>query len=375
MTAPDTTTWARGHRSTLLIVGGFVLAVVVATVVGTGGNGRTARYDPANAGPVGGQAVAMVLADQGIDIEVARTADELDRAVVGEDTVIVVTSTEQLGTNTVKRLMAHARGHRVVLIDPGQDVVEAVGAKADIDPIVPEEGLPADCQDEMFTGLTLDVDTALLYTGDSGCFESKGSSVLVASERVTLFGGGEALTNDQVLRGDNAAIGLRLLGQGGDLVWYVPDITDVGPDEGFGVVALLPQWIVPGLWIAAISIVALVVWRARRLGSPSTEPLPVVVRAIETTHSRGRLYRKSQDRAHAASVLRAAARGRATRRQGVGASRDADAVIRSVAHRTGRPQSDVAGLIGPDAAAPESDRDLIVLANRLAELEGEELST
>jgi hypothetical protein len=310
-----------------------------------------------------------------VDVEVARSADELDQATMGEDTVIVVTSTEQLGTNTVKRLMAHARGHRIVLIDPGQDVVEAVGAKADIDPIVPEEGIPADCQDEMFTGLTLDVDTALLYTGDSGCFESKGSSVLVARERVTLFGGGEGLTNDQVMRGDNAAVGLRLLGQGEDLVWYVPDIADVGPDEGFGVMALLPPWIVPGLWIAAISTVALVVWRARRLGSPSTEPLPVVVRAIETTQSRGRLYRKSEDRAHAASVLRATAMTRATRRQGIGASRDPDAVIRSVAHHTGRPQSDVASLIGPEAAAPESDRDLIVLANRLAELEGEELST
>ena len=33
-----------------------------------------------------------------------------------------------------------------------------------------------------------------------------------------------------------------------------------------------------------------------------------MVKAIETTRSRGRLYRKAGDRAHAAEVLRAAAR-------------------------------------------------------------------
>ncbi len=37
-----------------------------------------------------------------------------------------------------------------------------------------------------------------------------------------LFGADQALTNDQILRADNAAVALRLLGQDDRLVWYVP---------------------------------------------------------------------------------------------------------------------------------------------------------
>ncbi len=60
-------------------------------------------------------------------------------------------------------------------------------------------------------------------------------------------------------------------------------------------------------------------WRGRRLGPLATEPLPVVVKAIETTRSRGRLYRKSGDRAHAADALRSATRARAATRLRLGA--------------------------------------------------------
>ena len=57
----------------------------------------------------------------------------------------------------------------------------------------------------------------------------------------------------------------------------------------------------PGLWIAGATVVALLLWRVRRLGPLVTEPLPVIVKAIETARSRGRLYRKAGDRAHAAA--------------------------------------------------------------------------
>ena len=73
--------------------------------------------------------------------------------------------------------------------------------------------------------------------------------------------------------------------------------------------------------MTAIAVLALLVWRSRRLGALASEPLPVVVKAIETTRSRGRLYRKAGDRDHAAGALRAAARVRAAERLGLGTSR------------------------------------------------------
>lgn len=364
------TTWWRRHRAMLLVAGGFLLAVVVAVVLG-GDEGRTAKYDPDNAGPAGAQALARVLDDQGIDVTVARSADELDETAVDSDTVVVVTSTEQLGENTIERLLDHTRGSRLVLVEPRPDIVDAVGISAEINPVFPDADVAARCADELFDGLTVEVDSALGYGDDSGCFATDDSSLVLEQNGVTLFGAGEAMTNDQVLRADNAAVSLRLLGQGDNLVWYIPSFEDVGADEGLGVTSLIPRWIQPGLWIVAIATIFLVVWRSRRLGALSTEPLPVSVLAIETTRSRGRLYRKAQDRAHAAAVLRTAARSRAVSRLGLGSQHDEAALIRDLARHTGRPEGEIAALVGSDAEPPTSDHALITLARDLNELDRE----
>lgn len=364
-------TWWRRHRSMLLVACGFLLAVVVAVVLGAVDEGRTAPYDPDNAGPDGSRALARVLDDQGVDVEVARSADELDETTVGADTVVVVTSTSELGKNTVDRLLEHARGSRLVLVEPGIDVLAAVDAPVQTDQVIPDRGVPADCDDPKFRGLTLEVDFAIGYGGGSGCFGQDDVSMVLERNGVTLFGGGEAMTNDQALRGDNAAVSLRLLGQSGSLVWYVPTFEDVGADEGLGVTALLPRWIEPGLWIAAMATILLILWRARRLGALSTEPLPVSVMAIETTRSRGRLYRKAQDRAHAAEVLRTAARARAAARSGLGVTHDQDALIKNLARQTGRPEAEVTALVSSDAEPPSTDRALITLARELTELDRE----
>lgn len=366
-----TASWRQRHGAMLIVVGAFLIAVVVSITLGSGDEGRTARYDPDNAAADGAQALARVLDDEGVDVSVARSADELDDTAVGPDTLVVVTSTEDLGENTVDRLLERVRGSRLVLVDPGPDVVDAVGVSTESARVVPDKGLDADCDDPTFAGLTVEVDSAVVYDGGDGCFEEDAGSVVLEQHGVTLFGGGEAMTNDQILRGDNAAVSLRLLGQGENLLWYVPRFEDVGADEALGVTSLLPRWIEPGLWLVAIAAVFLIVWRARRLGPLSTEPLPVVVMAIETTRSRGRLYRKAKDRSHAAAALRSAARTRAARRLGLGAGHDHDALIRDLARQTGRPAAEIAALIGTDADTPTSDRDLIKLARDLTELDRE----
>ena len=111
--------------------------------------------------------------------------------------------------------------------------------------------------------------------------------------------------------------------------------------------------------------------RGRRLGPLSVEPLPVVVRAIETTRSRGRLYRRAGDRTHAAAILRGAARARAAERLRLGSHPDPDALVRDLARHTGRSAGEIAWLVGPDVPPPTTDHDLITLATRLAELDEE----
>jgi hypothetical protein len=365
--APPWWGFAVRHRASLAIVLGVVAALAV--VVLLGGGARTgAALDPDNPGPDGAQALARVLDDQGVDVTVARDADALDANAVAADTTVVVTSTELLGERTTRRLLAHTRGVPLVLVDPGPGLVDTVGLSEPPSRVTLDDGWEAQCSDPLFAGLRVEVDRALAYPGD-GCFPGEDGSLVVESGDVVLFGLSEALTNGQVLRADNAAAAVRLLGQHDRLVWYVPTIDDLPASDGVSLETLLPRWITPGLWLGAIAVIALVVWRARRLGPLATEPLPVVVRAIETTRARGRLYRKARDRPHAAEALRQGTRTRVATRLGLSGPTD-PALVREVARHTGRDEAEVAALLGTDDP-PGSDRDLITLAHRLAALDRE----
>jgi hypothetical protein len=355
----------------LLVVGGLVVAVVV-VVLGAGGVRTSAPLDPDNPDPDGARAVARVLAGHGVDVQVVRGADSLAAAGVGAGTTVLVTSTDQLGESTSRRLLRDTDGADLVLAAPGPGTTQALGVDG-LPYVVPVgDGRPAGCDDPLLAGLTIRTDQALEYPTSTGCFEGE-HGMLVARPRpgLTLLGAADALSNDQVLRADNAAVLLRLLGGNGRLVWYVPSVDDLVGDDGVSLATLLPRWIRPGLWLAALTVGAVLLWRGRRLGPLATEPLPVVVRAIETTLSRGRLYRRAGDRAHAAEALRSAARSRARTRLRLGAGTDDDALVRAVARHLGRAEAPVAALLAADAPAPTTDHDLITLADQLAELDRE----
>ncbi len=370
--APPTSTpsrWRR-HRSTLLIVGFLVLAVVVVIALGGGDAGRTEAYDPRNSGEDGAQAVARVLDDEGVEVDVVRSADAFDDADVDAGTTVVVSSVEQLGESTVERLLDHAAGQAdqatVVVVDPGPRLLELLDVDGPTLGVDTGDPIAAGCDDPRFADLEIEVDDATSMPG-SGCF----GDTLVVRDDLVLLGSPQLLTNDQVLRADNAAAALRLLGQSDRLVWYVASYDDLVADDGVDFWSLVPDWIVPGAWLLLVTVVLLALARGRRLGPLATEPLPVVVKAIETTRSRGRLYRKAGDRTHAASALRAAARDRARVRLKVGAHVDEHALVRDVARHVGRSEAEVADLIGSQGRPPTSDRDLIALANALAALEEE----
>jgi hypothetical protein len=361
--------WWRGasrRRAAVVVTVAFVLALAV-VVLGKGARTFT-ELDPDNPGPDGAQALARVLDDEGVDVTVARDAGALESTDVAADTTVVVTSAQYLGEKTTERLLAHTRGASLVLVDPGPGLVDAIGTSEPPSRVTRDGGWDAECSDPRFTGLRVEVDRALAYPG-GGCFPEDEGSLVVANGDVVLFGLAEALTNEQILRADNAAAAVRLLGERERLVWYVPTIEDLPAGDGVSLETLLPRWIGPGIFLGAIAAIALVVWRARRLGPLATEPLPVVVKAIETTRARGRLYRKAQDRPHAADALRRATRTRLARRLDLSGSTDAG-LVREVARHTGRPESEVAALLDR-SAGPRNDRDLITLARGLADLDRE----
>ncbi len=374
MSAPSTTVpagvWQR-HRGTVRIV--VVVIALVALVGWATGRQSATPLDPDNASANGARAVARVLGDEGVDVDVVRSADQLeDTDVAGA--LVVVTSADQLGRATTRRLLDHVPADGLVVVDPPEEVARVLGGPVGGAVPLPDP-LPADCNDPRFADLELDVPWAFHFPSPQGCFGNPAGHVLAVDSRgLTLFGAGQALSNEQVVEGDNAAVALRLLGQRDRLVWYVPTVADLSAGDGVGIRQFLPPWTNQALALLVVALLAVMWWRGRRLGPLVVEPLPVVVRSLETTESRGRLYRRAGDRGHAADALRAGTRARLARALALPRTDDAglvDGLVGAAARAAGRRTDDVRGLLAPDAPPPASDHDLITLADALADLESE----
>jgi hypothetical protein len=311
-----------------------------------------------------------VLSDQGVDVTVARGAGELEALHLARDVTVLVTSTENLGQSTVRRLRDHVADRRLILVDPPPLVVGEIDTAVELTSLAGGGRVDAGCDDPLLGELGVQVDGATTYRGGrASCFPVDGSWIYTETDDgVGLLGAGQILTNDQVTRADNAAAALRLLGQSKSLVWYVPDLSDQTSSDTVSLRSLLPPWILPGLWLGLLALVLLVVWRGRRLGPLVTEPLPVVVRAIESTHGRGQLYRRANDRGHAGEALRRAASHRLASRLHLPRSADVELLATEVSRITDRPVQEVRDLLGRHTA-PGSDHDLVHLARQLAELE------
>ena len=237
--------WRR-HRTTLVIAAFAVAAVVVVLLVG-GRPATTTPLDPDNPGADGARAVARVLDGEGVEVRVVRGADALDQVELDGSTTVLVTSTYFLGRSTTRapprrprrgragRRRARARG-----CWPRSVSTPRAGASRFV-----TTGPPG-CSDSLVAGLDVRVDSGTEYDAPSGCFTGEhGHLVARPRDGVTLLGASQLLTNDQVLRADNAAVALRLLGQRDRLVWYVPEVDDLIGDDGVSLRTLLPDWIPP----------------------------------------------------------------------------------------------------------------------------------
>jgi hypothetical protein len=183
-----------------------------------------------------------------------------------------------------------------------------------------------------------------------------------------LLGATALLRNDEITRADAAAVVLRLLGGNERVVWYHATFDDLPVHEAPGD-PLLPRWLTPMLVLLAGAALGLIAWRGRRLGPLSVEPLPVQVRAVEATQSRGRLYRRVRDQEHAASALRDGTLARLSARLGLPHAAPVDAVVAVLSARTGRPNGELRELLADRPVT--DDRELVALAAELTELEEE----
>jgi hypothetical protein len=174
------------------------------------------------------------------------------------------------------------------------------------------------------------------------------------------------MTNEWIDDAGNASLALSLAGQNPSVVWWLSTPTYTGSRS---LTSLLPEGVWPLLAVVVTVVLALAAWQGRRLGPVVVEPLPVAVRASETTEGRARIYQRYRTRDRAAEHLRALTADTVSARLGLPPTAPRDAVVAATAASTGRRPDDVdAVLYGPP---PEGDQELVSLGHRLAALEQE----
>jgi hypothetical protein len=197
------------------------------------------------------------------------------------------------------------------------------------------------------------------------CYQGGLVGARIKGVEIVYVGATDPFRNSRFSEGGNAALATGLLSGSRQLIWldmHASEIT-LGPiklppppsyhrgdqERGGGTGNDTIDAFPPLLWATLILLAAgallVAIARARRLGPPVSEPLPVVVPAAEAVTGRGRLYRRVQARQATLDALRAAAIGRIARvvyRYGeVPPERDlltpgpaADALVADIAART-----------------------------------------
>lgn len=385
----------RLRRSSLWLLA-VAVGVGALAVIAIASTPPGAAMEPDGVGPAGGAALIAVLEQNGVDVEPLTSIGEVSDALAGGDegTTVVVANPVNLGTAAARTLRQGALGvDRLVVLSPSTDQLRALGADVTARPIGAGVQVDSRCdigpvdEGDSLVGIDTRYEARGGAEGARSCFpltlqsadgedtgegdHGAGLVDLPSSSThapLTVVGTRTGFANGAITDEDNAAIALRLLGGSPRLLWYQPGVGDLaGNDDADAEGGLLPRWFSPVLALLVVGLVVLALVRGRRLGRLVREPLPVVVRAIETTESRGRLYRRAQDRPRAAAVLRLATLDRLRARLGLRRGDPVDVVARATSAATGRPVSEVLDLVaGPH---PTDDAALVRLAQDLTALE------
>ncbi|WP_030625201.1 DUF4350 domain-containing protein [Streptomyces sclerotialus] len=384
-------------RSRGLLIALLVLALGGIVIAALKSGEQHGRLDPRSADPTGSRALATLLSERGVSTRVVTSTREAADAM-GPDTTLLVTNPNLLADrqlDTLRTATGRATG-RTVLLGPDQAALDALAPgvraaePADVTVRAPDCALPAarragdaDLGGFRYTGSGPDagrcysvdgLPTLLRVPGNTAEDTGPASGSGAAAPDTVLLGSSDLLQNHRLAERGNASLALQLLGSHRHLVWYLPSVSDPSTAQNGerSFLDLIPSGWRWGLLQLAVAAVLTALWRARRLGPLVPERLPVTVPAAETTEGRARLYQQAGARDQAAAVLRSATRTRLAPLVGVPPLHvdTADVLVPAVATRLtadgGSATALHALLFGP---APEDDKALVQLADRLDDLE------
>jgi Domain of unknown function (DUF4350) len=355
----------------------LLLAVSVTVLANGRGNGQP--LDPDGVSPDGSRALAQVLRSHGVEVQVERTSTAFVESVATHPSATVLVSrTDLLSPDDINQLVTRVRfgGHDLVLVAPSPAQLDRLAPGVRIADAVDRRVAAPDCADPAATRAGPADAGGFTYVADPGvptatCYDADGHpSYLVrgSGPSTTIVGQPSLLTNDRLAKQGNASLVLGALGGTGDLVWYAPSGAAVVAQQ-HSLRSVLPGWVG---WVTLQLLVVVgvcMVWRGRRLGRLVPEPLPVIVRAVETTEGRARMYRRARAHGRAAAQLREAELNRLRDHLGLARTAPAQDVVAVAATRTGIPGAELARLLlGPP---PQDDAGLLRLAQILDQLDRE----
>ncbi|WIK64334.1 DUF4350 domain-containing protein [Gleimia hominis] len=341
-------------RNTRAIVMWVVIAVVAVVLLAWFGPSSKEQVplDAKSPGPMGTKAVVQVLKQHGVKTQSIHWANQLE-AVQGKTVVITdVDAIEEKDVAKVRNALKKAR--RTVILGGSEQRLHDLGINVragQAQTIAKTTYLNVHCtagvfgNAKMVDGLAMRFTAASTEDAPENCV-GEPALTLPANERhpqTVLLGDPTIYTNVSIRYYDNAAAALASLSASEDLIWYLPVLdpkTEVDP-TATGFLLLMPPWFYSAAVLAGLAVLALMLWRGRRFGRLATEPLPVVVRATETTEALGRLYEQSADPGVPLEAIRVGARHQLARAFGLGTHFHPAVLVRRVAARTEREENQV----------------------------------
>jgi hypothetical protein len=365
--------------------------------------GNPGTLAPGGTGPDGSSALSDRLRQHGITItRVTSTAAAVD-AARGTDATIFVPEPDYLNGTLVGRVVNLGGNHRIVMVRPGLAAQLASGAPmGGLGDRWATKAVAPRCPERFAADAAIAAvfhSSYAPYSSDGGPYITMNcySGGLVGGRfnglDVVFVGASDPFRNSHIDEYGNSALALGVLSGPDRLIWV--DVHDqeratgqppqlklpryhrgdqARGGTGFPTIDAFPAMFWAALSVLVLAVVLFAIARARRLGPPVAEPLPVTVPAAEAVSGRGRLY--SRIGAHEATLnaLRAAAIVRLARvvypfggapperdlQTGTGPA--ADELVARIAARTGNAAAVRQVLHG---SAPEDDVGLAEAVERL----------
>ncbi len=353
------------HTARRLLLVGLMLAGILVTALLTSPDGQSGPpLDPRSTSSLGTRALVDTLAALGTNVSVT---DQIPSSEVP----VVLLLADVLDERQRDGLRAWVNaGGRLVVTDPLSAFSPEAAGSTEIGFI--DASISRRCD----LPLLGDVERVAAPSGrvyepdpDAGsCFPRNGGAWLVTRQvgegAVIALGGATAFVNAHLDEADNALLAVALLAPDGEGQLALLEPPGVGEGD-----TTLGELVDPRVRVAfvqlAVAFLLVVAWRARRLGAPVPEPVPVRIPGSELVVAVGNLLRQARGRRRSAALLRDDLRRQLAERLGIPVLGEPESVVAAVMAR-GAEGFDAAAvrsaLAGP---APESDEELVALALQL----------